>query len=101
MSFFPGKENGHHALKSVNSASNPYLPTPGDSIDSSNYNPLYVQHGLGFRGFSACDDDGKQPLGGNLQPINEHGTLTALHAPIHHAATASYHSHQGEDEFSI
>ncbi|KAI1502426.1 hypothetical protein F5X99DRAFT_427345 [Biscogniauxia marginata] len=100
-SLYPGKENNHLVLKSPTSSSNPYLQTPGDSIENNNYNPLYVQprDGFGFRTYSPYEEEPKSATGG-FQAINGHDGLNSLTFSSHH--NTDYHRNQnGGDVYGI
>ncbi|KAL7629544.1 hypothetical protein AAE478_001065 [Parahypoxylon ruwenzoriense] len=82
------------------SSSNPYLHST-DSIQSENYNPLYVQprDGLGFRMYTSYDEHVK-PGTTSFQPINDHGEFNSIQMPGHH--NADYHSNQADgDNFNL
>ncbi|KAI0486468.1 hypothetical protein F4859DRAFT_528198 [Xylaria cf. heliscus] len=79
---YSGKENSHLLIKSPSSF-NPYLHTPGDSIEASNYNPLCPQprDGFGYRLYSPYDEEPKSTTPSGFNPINSSATYDSAHIP--------------------
>ncbi|KAI1739408.1 hypothetical protein F4680DRAFT_466621 [Xylaria scruposa] len=89
---YSGKENSHLLIKSPSSF-NPYLHSPGDPIEASNYNPLCPQprDGFGYRLYSPYDEDPKPTTPSGFNPINSSATYDSAHIsgmtgnPYHHS----------------
>ncbi|KAI1264280.1 hypothetical protein F5Y18DRAFT_428372 [Xylariaceae sp. FL1019] len=98
---FPGKENNHLLMKSPSSSSNPYLQASGDLIETSNYNPLYVQprDGLGYRLYPSYDEEHKA-ASSSFQPINANTGYDS--GQVNGVFTTPYHrNHSAGDDYGI